>query len=37
MTNATLITLWCLFGILFYFKGKMFRRWTKNSSIHTMD
>ena len=36
MTNAALITLWCLFGILFYFKGKTFRRWSKNSSVHRM-
>jgi MFS family permease len=36
MTNAALITLWCLFGILFYFKGKTFRRWSKNSKVHSM-
>lgn len=36
MTNCSLITLWCLFGILFYYKGKTFRRWTKNSSMHRM-
>ncbi|KAH3904389.1 hypothetical protein HBH56_235380 [Parastagonospora nodorum] len=36
MTNAALITLWCLFGILFWWKGKTFRRWTKNSSVHRM-
>jgi hypothetical protein len=36
MTNASLILLWCLFGILFYFYGKMFRRWSKNSSVHQM-
>ncbi|KAJ9665932.1 hypothetical protein H2201_004056 [Coniosporium apollinis] len=36
MTNAGLITLWCLFGILFYYKGKTFRRWSKNSSVHLM-
>lgn len=36
MTNASLILLWCLFGILFYYKGKTFRRWTKNSSVHRM-
>lgn len=36
MTNASLILLWCLFGILFYFKGKTFRRWSKNSSVHRM-
>ncbi|QDS67833.1 hypothetical protein FKW77_007347 [Venturia effusa] len=36
MTNAALITLWCLFGILFYYKGKTFRRWSKNSKVHLM-
>jgi len=36
MTNASLILLWCLFGILFYFQGKTFRRWSKNSSVHKM-
>lgn len=34
MTNGSLIFLWCLFGFLFYFKGKTFRRWSKNSSVH---
>lgn len=37
MTNASLILLWCLFAILFYYKGKTFRRWTRNSSVHKMD
>ena len=36
MTNASLITLWCLFGILFYFCGKTFRRWSKDSSVHRL-
>lgn len=36
MANSCLILLWCLFGILFYFKGKTFRRWSKNSSVHSM-
>lgn len=36
MTNASLILLWCLFGILFYFRGKTFRRWSKNSGVHRM-
>ncbi|KAJ9504178.1 hypothetical protein LTR99_005894 [Exophiala xenobiotica] len=36
MTNASLILLWCLFGFLFYYKGKTFRRWSKNSSVHRM-
>ncbi|EFQ94824.1 hypothetical protein CFE70_000308 [Pyrenophora teres f. teres 0-1] len=34
MTNATLCTVWCLFGVLFWWKGKTFRRWTKDSSVH---
>jgi MFS family permease len=36
MTNASLILLWCLFGILFWYKGKTFRRWSKNSSMHLL-
>jgi len=36
MTNASLILLWCLFGGLFLWKGKTFRRWSKNSSVHRM-
>ena len=36
MTNMSLITLWCLFGILFYFYGKTFRRWSKNDSVHKL-
>ena len=36
MTNMCLITLWCSFGILFYFVGKTFRRWSKNSSVHRL-
>lgn len=36
MTNASLILLWCLFGGLFWWKGKTFRRWTKDSSVHRM-
>jgi len=36
MTNASLILLWCLFGILFYYKGKTFRRWSRNSKVHLM-
>jgi hypothetical protein len=36
MTNASLITLWCLFGIPFYYWGKTFRRWSKNSSVHRL-
>lgn len=36
MTNMSLAVLWCLFGVLFWYKGKMFRRWTKNSKVHQM-
>lgn len=36
MTNGSLVLLWCLFGVLFYYKGKTFRRWTKGSSVHKM-
>ncbi|KAK1816520.1 hypothetical protein LTR12_009111 [Friedmanniomyces endolithicus] len=36
MTNMALITLWCLFGFVFYFYGKTFRRWSKNSSVHRL-
>lgn len=36
MTNMSLITLWCLFGVLFWFKGKTFRTWTRNDSVHGM-
>jgi hypothetical protein len=37
MTNAALILLWCLFGILFWWKGKTFRRWSRNSKVHRMN
>jgi len=36
MTNASLILLWCLCAIIFYYYGKTFRRWSKNSSVHRM-
>lgn len=36
MTNMTLAVVWCLFGILFWYKGKVFRRWSKNSKVHQM-
>jgi len=36
LSNMALITLWCSFGIVFYFFGKTFRRWSKNSSVHKM-
>jgi len=34
MMNMSLTVLWCLMGILFYYKGKTFRRWTRNSNVH---
>ncbi|PIA90632.1 hypothetical protein CB0940_11333 [Cercospora beticola] len=34
MTNMSLITLWCLFGFVFFFHGKRCRTWSKNSSVH---
>ncbi|KAJ4359686.1 uncharacterized protein N0V89_000242 [Didymosphaeria variabile] len=36
MTNASLILLWCLFTGLFWWKGKTFRRWSRNSKVHRM-
>jgi len=36
MTNMSLITLWCLTGIIFWFYGKTFRKWTKDSKVHSM-
>lgn len=36
MTNCGLVTLFCLMGIPFYYYGKTFRRWTKDSSVHRL-
>ena len=36
MLNMCLIFFWCAFGILFYFKGKTFRKWTRNSMVHDL-
>jgi hypothetical protein len=36
MLNMSLIFLWCAFGILFYYKGKTFRKWTKDDSVHNL-
>ncbi|WAO93384.1 MFS domain-containing protein [Fusarium falciforme] len=36
MTNGSLVFLWCLFGVVFYYYGKTFRRWSKDSSIHSL-
>lgn len=37
MTNASLILFFCLLGIPFYYFGKTFRRWSKNSNVHKME
>ncbi|CAG9973701.1 unnamed protein product [Clonostachys byssicola] len=37
MVNMGLLVLWSLFGIVFYYYGKTFRRWTKDSSVHKMN
>ncbi|KAM0543456.1 hypothetical protein ACHAPJ_012320 [Fusarium lateritium] len=34
MTNMALTILWCGLGAVFYFYGKTFRRWTKDSNVH---
>ncbi|KAJ5825424.1 MFS transporter [Penicillium riverlandense] len=34
MLNMCLATLWTASGILFYFRGKTFRKWTAKSDIH---
>jgi hypothetical protein len=34
LTNMALITLFCGCGVVFWFHGKTFRRWTKDSSTH---
>jgi hypothetical protein len=36
MVNMALTVAWCLFGVMFYFYGKTFRRWTKDSSVHKL-
>lgn len=36
MTNMSLITLWCALGVVFYFWGKHFRRWSRNSGVHRL-
>lgn len=36
MTNMSLMSLWCLCGIIFWFCGKKLRVWTKNSKVHHM-
>ena len=34
MTNMCLTTLWCLFGLVFWIKGKDVRYRTRKSSVH---
>ncbi|KAG4426455.1 hypothetical protein IFR04_000337 [Cadophora malorum] len=36
MTNMALITFFCCTGIIFWFYGKTFRKWTRNSKVHSM-
>ena len=36
MTNMSLIFLWCLTGIIFWYFGKTFRKWTQHSKVHSM-
>jgi hypothetical protein len=36
MTNMALVILWCLTGIIFWYKGKTFRKWTRRSKVHSM-
>jgi hypothetical protein len=35
MMNMSLTTLWCLTGIIFWYFGKIFRKWTRNSKVHS--
>ena len=34
MLNMCLTTLWCVFGVVFWWKGKKVREWTKGSKVH---
>lgn len=36
MTNMALLIVWSLSGIIFWFFGKTFRKWTRNSKVHSM-
>ncbi|PSS20568.1 hypothetical protein M430DRAFT_139203 [Amorphotheca resinae ATCC 22711] len=36
MTNMSLVTVWSCCGIIFWFFGKTFRKWTRNSKVHKM-
>lgn len=37
MLNMCLATLWFSFGIVFYFYGKTFRKWTAKSDLHNVN
>ncbi|OBT98042.1 hypothetical protein VE01_04066 [Pseudogymnoascus verrucosus] len=36
MTNMSLTLLWCLTGIIFWYFGKTFRKWTQHSKVHSL-
>lgn len=36
MTNTALITFFCLTGIVFWYYGKTFRKWSRHSKVHSM-
>lgn len=36
MMNMCLIFLCCASGLIFYWKGKTFRKWTRNDPVHNM-
>jgi hypothetical protein len=36
MANMALTLLWCLLGIVFWFYGKIFRKWTRNTKVQSI-
>ncbi|KAK1701011.1 major facilitator superfamily domain-containing protein [Colletotrichum godetiae] len=36
MTNMALTVFFCACGAIFYYYGKTFRRWTRNSTVHNL-
>lgn len=36
LTNMALTVVFCATGVLFWFMGKRFRGWTKESKVHSM-
>ncbi|RDL30328.1 uncharacterized protein BP5553_10206 [Venustampulla echinocandica] len=36
LTNMALTTFFCLTGVIFWYYGKTFRKWTKDSKMHLM-